>query len=282
MVGPSWRFPDAPAHQLRRDECGRARRAHRHRVGVRAGLPLSGLYPWKASAVFVAMLLLAAGFVGAHHPFARFGPANQTTTVRALLVALVAGFVGEPGLPSVAATAAGLTLAVTGLDGVDGWLARRSRMASDFGARFDMEVDALLVMVLSILAWQYGKAGPWVLASGLLRYGFLAAGWLRPWLARPLIPSRRRQAICVVQIAGLNLAIVPAIPARGQRPAGGRRARGARLFVHDRRRLAVATAGLKRVVTVERRGRTSLELRSCRSAQTDVSSWPSLSFFVFR
>jgi hypothetical protein len=27
------------------------------------------------------------------------------------------------------------------------------------------------------------------------------------------MPSRRRQAICVVQIAGLNLVIVPAIPA---------------------------------------------------------------------
>jgi hypothetical protein len=39
------------------------------------------------------------------------------------------------------------------------------------------------------------------------------AGWLWPWLNRPLMPSRRRQAICVVQIAGLTLAIVPAITA---------------------------------------------------------------------
>jgi phosphatidylglycerophosphate synthase len=180
---------------------------------VRTGLPLSRLYPWKASAAFGAMLLLALGFVGKHHPFTRFGPANQATTARALLVALVASFMGEPGLPSIAAAAAALTVAVAGLDGVDGWLARRSRMASDFGARFDMEIDALLVMVLSVLAWQYRKAGPWVLASGLVRYGFLAAGWLRPWLARPLVPSRRRQTICVVQIVALNLAIVPVIPA---------------------------------------------------------------------
>jgi phosphatidylglycerophosphate synthase len=217
MVAPSWQFPDAPL---------RTSFVATNTVALvalfvtasacRASLTLSAVYPWKASAVLAAILLPALGLVGTHHPFTRYGPANQTTTLRALLVALVAGLVGERGDPSVAASAAALTLTVALLDGVDGWLARRSRMASDFGARFDMEVDALLVMTLSILAWQYGKAGPWVLASGLLRYGFLAAGWLRPWLARPLMPSRRRQAICIVQISGLNLAIVPAIPA----PAG--------------------------------------------------------------
>jgi phosphatidylglycerophosphate synthase len=214
MVGLSWRFPDAP---LRTSFVATSAAALAALIGTasvaRAGLPLSTLYPWKSGAIFGAIILLAVGRIGAHHPFRRFGPANQTTTVRALLVALVAGFVSEPALPSIAATAAALTLAVTGLDGVDGWLARRSRMNSDFGARFDMEVDALLVMVLSMLAWQYGKAGLWVLLSGLLRYVFLVAGWLRPWLARPLMPSWRRQAICVVQIAALNLAIVPAVPA---------------------------------------------------------------------
>ncbi|MEP7307514.1 MAG: CDP-alcohol phosphatidyltransferase family protein [Acidobacteriota bacterium] len=180
---------------------------------ARLCLSLESLYVWKALALFVTLLLLAVGSLAANHPFTHFGPANQTTTVRALLVALVAGFVGENGSPGAAAAAAGLTLAITGLDGLDGWLARRTRMASDFGARFDMEVDALLVMILSILAWQFGKAGSWVLLSGLLRYGFLVAGWLRPWLARPLPPSRRRQLVCVVQIGGLNLAIIPAIHA---------------------------------------------------------------------
>jgi hypothetical protein len=47
----------------------------------------------------------------------------------------------------------------------------------------------------------------------MIRYVFVAAGWLLPWLERPLPPSRRRQAICVVQISGLMIALVPAIPA---------------------------------------------------------------------
>ena len=65
-----------------------------------------------------------------------------------------------------------------------------------------METDALLVMALSVLAWQYGKAGAWVLLCGLLRYLFVAGGWLWPWLRRPLPPSIRRQTICVVQVVG--------------------------------------------------------------------------------
>lgn len=173
-------------------------------------LPLSDLYLLKAGAVFAAIALVVAGRLRAHHPFRRFGPANQITTVRALLVALVAGLVGERS-PSLAAGAVAASLIATILDGVDGWLARRTKMVSPFGARFDMEVDALLIQVLAILAWQYDKAGPWVVASGLLRYGFVAAGWSWPWMTRPLFLSVRRKTICVVQIAGLMLTLLPAI-----------------------------------------------------------------------
>jgi phosphatidylglycerophosphate synthase len=95
---------------------------------------------------------------------------------------------------------------------LDGYLARRWGWASPFGARFDMEVDALLVAVLAILLWSLGKAGPWVLAAGFLRYLFVAAGYLWPLLRHPLPPSRRRQAICVVQVLTLTLALAPLLP----------------------------------------------------------------------
>ena len=167
----------------------------------------------KAIVVLVAIVLLARRSARAHHPLRRFGPANQVTMIRASLVALVAGFIGEPSLPSAGWIVAGAAVFATVLDGVDGWLARRTGMASAFGARFDMETDALLIQVLAILAWQYDKAGPWVLASGLLRYVFVAAGWVLPWMRRPLFPSFRRKAICVVQIAGLILTILPPIVA---------------------------------------------------------------------
>lgn len=146
------------------------------------------------------------------HPFARFGPANQITMVRVVLVALVAGFIGERSSTSAATVIVAISLLATVLDGVDGWLARRSGLASPFGARFDMEVDALLILVLAILVWQSERAGAWVVLSGLLRYLFVAAGWVLPWMARPLGPSVRRQAICVVQLGGLILAMAPVVP----------------------------------------------------------------------
>lgn len=119
--------------------------------------------------------------------------------------------VGERSSNELAGAAAAAGALVMILDGVDGWIARRTSMTSDFGARFDMEVDALLILALSILAWQYGKAGPWVIASGLLRYVFVAAGWVWAWLRAPLHPSWRGKFICVVQVAGLSVAVSPLI-----------------------------------------------------------------------
>src|SRR5207247_769707 len=63
----------------------------------------------------------------------------------------------------------------------------------------------------AILVWQYGKAGAWVLLCGMLRYLFVAAGYMWSWLQRPLPPSRRRQTICIVQVVSLSVVIVPLI-----------------------------------------------------------------------
>jgi phosphatidylglycerophosphate synthase len=180
-------------------------------LAARAGLDVDPWYPVKAAAVFSLIMLTVIGTVVHGHPFARFGPANQVTAVRAMIVALVCGLIGEPSRPLAATSAAMASVVVTLLDGVDGWLARRSRMASVFGARFDMEIDALLIMTLAILAAEYGKAGRWILAAGLIRYLFVASGWVLPWMQSPLPPSRRRQAVCVLQIVGLSLVVLPEV-----------------------------------------------------------------------
>jgi phosphatidylglycerophosphate synthase len=142
----------------------------------------------------------------------RVGAANLITAGRAALVVGVAGagFASVSPRNAAIVVAAGTLAAV--LDLADGWVARRSGTATAFGARFDMEVDALLVLVLSVLVWRYGIAGPWVLASGLMRYAFVALARPWPWLARPLPPSRRRQTACVVQIVALLVALAPVTP----------------------------------------------------------------------
>lgn len=179
--------------------------------------PLTSSLLIKTVIVFAAILLVAAANLRRHHPFERIGPANVVTAMRALLVALIAGTIGEPLAHAVAMTAVVAGAIATLLDGVDGWLARRTRLVSDFGARFDMETDALLIDALAIVTWLHGKAGVWVLLSGLLRYLFVGAGAVWPWMRAPLTPTRRARVICVVQVVALIAAVHPAVapPASG-------------------------------------------------------------------
>src|SRR4051812_43851545 len=110
-----------------------------------------------------------------------FTAPNLVTAVRACLVVFLATRLAyPPGLRTQAWIAVVVATIVAVLDGVDGWLARRTDSASPFGARFDMETDALLILVLSVLVWRWDKAGPWVLLSGLMRYLFAAAHALFP------------------------------------------------------------------------------------------------------
>ncbi len=171
-------------------------------------LRLSAGFIPKSLLVFGAGALLVLRGLPAHHPFPTLGPANTVTLVRGALVALLAGLIGErtPGAPTFAVA---IAVTVIVLDGVDGWLARRTGMTSRFGARFDMETDAVLVAVLALLAWQFGKVGAWVLLSGLMRYLFLAAGALIPLLRRPVPSSLRGKSIAVLQILALIVAIAP-------------------------------------------------------------------------
>ncbi len=179
---------------------------------VHAALPLGPAYPLKAAAYFVVIAGIAVSRISpANHPFEQFGAANQVTTARAVFVAMIAATIGETLDGAIAELTVAAAVGVTVMDGIDGWLARRTGMASAFGARFDMELDAFLILVLSILGWQYGKAGPWIIMSGLLRYLFVGAGWVWPWMERPLHPSRRRQTVCVVQVVALIVAIEPLV-----------------------------------------------------------------------
>ena len=137
---------------------------------------------------------------------------NHITAIRAVIVLFLATLVLATPRASIAWIGVIASSVAAVLDGVDGWLARRTGRMSEFGARFDMEVDALLILVLALLAWWWEKAGAWVLMSGLLRYLFVAAGWLLPWMRRPLTPTQRGRIICVVQIVTLIVSIGPIVP----------------------------------------------------------------------
>ena len=181
-------------------------------AGVAEALQLGAMYVVRVLAGFAVVGLLVLAHLPAHRPFVRFGAANQVTLCRAAAVALLAGLVGAGSGPALGALACAIGAVAAVLDAVDGRMARAKAMASEFGARFDMETDAALILVLAVLAWQLGKAGPWVLAAGLARYLFVAAGARWTWLRRPLAPSLRRKAAAAVQMAVLVVVLAPAVP----------------------------------------------------------------------
>ncbi|MBB6174033.1 phosphatidylglycerophosphate synthase [Nocardiopsis mwathae] len=146
------------------------------------------------------------------------GPADRVTLARAVLVGGVTALVAEEiaGRPlDGAALALVVALAAVALvlDGVDGLVARRTDTASTLGARFDMEVDAFLILVLSLHVAVH--LGPWVLAIGAMRYAFAAAATAAPWLHGDLPPSTPRKAVAVAQAAALIAAASATLPDAG-------------------------------------------------------------------
>lgn len=149
------------------------------------------------------------------YPHRHFGLANMTTAFRAALTAATGGIVLAaatlPAAPVVLWTIAAAAAISLALDGLDGMLARRNGTVSRYGARFDMEVDALLILLLAMAVYLFETAGAWVLLIGLMRYAFLAAQAGLKSMRGELPESIRRKVICVVQGAALCLALVPLI-----------------------------------------------------------------------
>jgi phosphatidylglycerophosphate synthase len=187
---------------------------------VLARAPLPAL---TSVAFFGIVALVALGFFAQLRPRPPFGAANAITLGRAALIAVVAGYAVDPPPAEdnvwwIAALLAGAALL---LDGADGWTARRRGLATAFGARFDMEIDALAALVLSLALWQGDRTGAWIVAVGALRYLFLIAGWAFAPMRRPLPPSQRRRAVAALQVALMIVCLVPALPVWAAPAMGG-------------------------------------------------------------
>jgi phosphatidylglycerophosphate synthase len=138
-------------------------------------------------------------------PSARLGPAGCVTLVRATLAVGVAALTAASFERDVAvATLVTLASVALALDFVDGWVARRTGTESALGAKLDGEVDAFLLLALSIEVAP--SVGGWVLAIGLARYAFLAAGWALPWLRAPLPRRDWRKTVTASQGIALVIA----------------------------------------------------------------------------
>jgi len=173
-------------------------------VGLSAG-------GWLVGAAYAVALwfFLSTGLRAAR--MSKLGPANAVTLSRAVLVGAVSALVVTSLTQTVPLA---LLVAVVGvalaLDGVDGQVARRTGSTSALGARFDMEVDAFLILVLSVFV--AGEFGWWTVAIGGFRYAFVAASWAYPWLSAALPPKFSRKVVAALQGVVLVVATAHLLP----------------------------------------------------------------------
>jgi phosphatidylglycerophosphate synthase len=140
-----------------------------------------------------------------------FGPANWVTLARSTFVAGIAALVAEAfAKPAPVTAIVMLTVIALLLDAVDGRVARRTASATPVGARFDMEVDAFLILILSGYVAQ--SVGLWVLTIGVARYAFVAAGWLLPWLRESPPPRYWYKFVAALQGIVLTIVIADMLP----------------------------------------------------------------------
>jgi len=179
-------------------------------VGL-AGTVGLGAAGWLAGLV-VGAVTCAALIGGLHRTGAPgLGPADRVTLARATLVggatALAADSFDRPvPVPVLVA----LVLVALALDAVDGKVARHTGTVSELGARFDMEVDAFLLLVLSLYVAR--PVGAWALAIGAMRYAFVAAMWVLPWMRRTLPPRYWRKVVAATQGIVLVVATAGVLP----------------------------------------------------------------------
>ncbi|TCN33563.1 phosphoglycerol transferase MdoB-like AlkP superfamily enzyme [Kribbella orskensis] len=180
-------------------------------LGVLAATTGLDTYGWATGVACGAGLAALLARAMASHRRDGLAPADKVTLARAVLACGVAALTADSfgGQARVAPLVALSTVALV-LDGIDGRIARRTGTASAFGARFDMEVDAFLILVLSVYAAR--TTGWWVLAIGAARYVFVVAGWALPWLRGSLPPRYWAKVVAAIEGIALTVAAAGILP----------------------------------------------------------------------
>ena len=177
-------------------------------LAATAGLGAAGWVVGIACAVTIAAAL-ARGLARGRGD--RLGPASWLTLTRATLAVGVAALAADSfARETPVALLVTLAAVALALDAADGWMARRTGTANGLGARFDGEVDAFLILALSV--YVAPALGAWVLAIGAARYLFLAGEWLLPWMRAPLPPRRWRRVVAAAQGIVLTVAAADVLP----------------------------------------------------------------------
>lgn len=139
--------------------------------------------------------------------------ATWVTLSRGGAVAVLAGFVLVPSPPAAAAwVPATLFALAAGLDAVDGFVARSTDSTTALGARLDVAMDGLVVLVGSLVAVAGGAAPLAFLAVGAARYLFVLGTWWRERRGRPVLelpPNWFRRPLGALAMVAVWIALLP-------------------------------------------------------------------------
>ena len=145
-----------------------------------------------------------------------FGPGNQISLFRGLLLGLLAGFLFSPWPPGLLAwIIAGIYTAASIADAFDGYAARRSGQVTELGQWLDMEFDGLGLAIVTVLAVSYGQLPLWFLAVGFARYFFVFGLWQRERHGKPIfdIPDSMQRRITAGMLMGMMTVVLwPIVP----------------------------------------------------------------------
>jgi phosphoglycerol transferase MdoB-like AlkP superfamily enzyme len=176
-------------------------------LGATVGL---GAGAWAAGLGCAVIINVALAYGLSRYRADRLGAADRVTLARATLAVGVAAIVADSfHRPVSVALLVSISAVALVLDAVDGWVARRTASGA-LGARLDGEVDAFLILVLSVYVSR--SAGAWVLAIGAARYAFLAASWPLRWMRAPLPPRHWRKVVAATQGIVLTIAAADLLP----------------------------------------------------------------------
>lgn len=165
------------------------------------------LYPGAGGVYLILIGIMIHGWPAGQQ---RLGWANRVTLMRAVLIVLLTAMLPLPAfINEHHMMVFSVALTALALDGVDGWVARYTHTESRFGARLDMELDAFFILMLCLMLVIQGKAGLWIMAIGAMRYLFVAAARVWPWLENELPVSYRRKTLCVWQVSTLMTCLLP-------------------------------------------------------------------------
>ena len=179
----------------------------RWHAGLMLGAGIAGLFSLPLMSVmalgsFVLYFLLTPqfwkplGYLG--------GPANWITSLRLL------GILAIPWMVEIMCPwcLTAYILGVLAVDGLDGYLARKTNTVSYFGAIFDRESDAFYVWLVCCTLFVTQQMPAWVLLIGMLRYVYVLVLIFIKEPEQPEIKTRRAQVIAAILMIGLGITFI--------------------------------------------------------------------------